>query len=750
MRLIWLAQRSGVPAMTNSSRIRSVSGSSGSGCTCTTPRVTCSALSRRLRLTRACQRASSATRSASAALSVTKTWRWVPTLMFDDVSEQVRIGGADVDEPRDRLEPTGEHVGAVMDRLLYGLAARGVDHDPERNGLLQRPGKDRGGRNAIAFALVAELRLVQRQAENVERLGVALRRALHVDAESFELIFLVAPANADFEPAAAEQVDGGEFFGHDQRMMQRQGNDGGAEPDPVGAGGQVRQQQQRPRRVAVVQEMMLGDPELGKAELFGGLRDLDRPPVDFGRRTRGGRLHQEKYAEVHVRRSIPQALALPCMRWEKFATLPCSAYRCGFCRLSPARKASNPCRPSAYFKSDFSESRSAKRFFKRPNLDITKPKAKDDRGRYDVAVYLCADARYLKFAWVAARSLVHDPRREFDVILVVERDHGVTGLTPPRGCILVEVDAPPVPDGVPMPAHLSPFAFARIAMVDTVLASYRRLIYLDSDVRITGSLSQLCTLDLKGAPIGAVEDCYICRAELAEANQPVVPTVEQHQLSALAAKTGFSERKILAQLSKSLSDQWRDQCARLGIRAGARYFNSGVLVIDTKIWRDTNIPQKINEFVQIHGMLLFSQDQDLLNGVFAGNWAELSPRWNFQTHYFGNGLDGIVHPAIFHYLDKVKPWSPCSWPYEAAHVDAFTQLFSSSPWPDLIQSTRASLPRSVDPICSAAQRVKAQHAELSAIVLRKFAADFAAGRFVDIASHEQRLIADRIEALAGF
>jgi lipopolysaccharide biosynthesis glycosyltransferase len=389
-------------------------------------------------------------------------------------------------------------------------------------------------------------------------------------------------------------------------------------------------------------------------------------------------------------------------------------------------------------------------FMKRPGLDFAKPRARGERGRYDVAVYLCADERYLKFAWVIARSIASDPHREFDVILIVARSHGVTELAPPRGCILVEADAPPVPVGVPMPAHLSSFTFARIAMVDTLLANYRRLIYLDADVRIAESLSPLCTLDLNGAPIAAVEDCYTCRTELAEANQPVVPTVEQHQLSALAAKTGFSERKILAQLSKSPSDQWRDHCARLGLGAGARYFNAGVLVIDTSVWRKADVPRRINEFVRTHAMLLFAQDQDILNGVFAGNWAELSPRWNFQTHYFGNGLDRIVQPAIYHYLDKVKPWSPCLWPYEAGHIDAFAELFSNSPWPDLIRSSKTIMQRSVDQLCGTVRRVETQHAELSAIVLKKFAADFAARRFIDIDGHEQRLMADRIEAVAGF
>src|ERR1044072_8464230 len=102
-------------------------------------------------------------------------------------------------------------------------------------------------------------------------------------------------------------------------------------------------------------------------------------------------------------------------------------------------------------------------------LDPVKPRARDDRGRYDVAVYLCADERYLKFAWVTARTISSDLDREFDVILVVRRGHGVTELAPPPVCILVEVDAPGVPDRVPMPDHLSPFTFARIAMVDTVL-----------------------------------------------------------------------------------------------------------------------------------------------------------------------------------------------------------------------------------------------------------------------------------------
>jgi lipopolysaccharide biosynthesis glycosyltransferase len=364
-------------------------------------------------------------------------------------------------------------------------------------------------------------------------------------------------------------------------------------------------------------------------------------------------------------------------------------------------------------------------------------------------VYLCADWRYLKFAWVAARSIANELRRQFDVILIIERGHGSIGLKPPPDCTLIEVDTPIVPDGVPMPAHLSPFIFARTAAVDTLLANYRRLIYLDSDVRVTEPLSPLCTLDLRGAPIAAVEDCWSCLIQLPEANHASVPIAEPHEVSALAVKTGFSERQILAQLSKSQSDQRRDHCAKLGLRPDARYFNSGVLVIDTKTWSNMGVPHRISEFMQAHERHLFGQDQDILNGVFAGNWAELSPRWNFQTHYFGCGLDKIIFPAVYHYLDLIKPWRGCLWPYESEHIDAFTRLFSESPWPDLMKSSKIDVEDSANPIWSAVRSVKTQRAELSAIVLKKFAADFAARRFIDIDSTGQRLIADQIATVAS-
>ena len=53
---------------------------------------------------------------------------------------------------------------------------------------------------------------------------------------------------------------------------------------------------------------------------------------------------------------------------------------------------------------------------------------------------------------------------------------------------------------------LSPFNFAAFYL-PYVLRAARRVIYLDTDVVVTGDVGELAALDLGGAPAAAVEDC---------------------------------------------------------------------------------------------------------------------------------------------------------------------------------------------------------------------------------------------------
>lgn len=265
------------------------------------------------------------------------------------------------------------------------------------------------------------------------------------------------------------------------------------------------------------------------------------------------------------------------------------------------------------------------------------------------AVFFAADAVYLPLAWVAARNVAAELRRDFDVWLLVAK--GVAkGLEAPPGVYLREIELPTLFKEAAGPAHMSAFTYVRLLAADLWLKDYDRLLYVDSDTRIAGALASLLTLDLKGAVAAMVEDCGIYLGDAAG------------------------------------REDWHAYRTATGLPLEGRYFNAGVTLLDAARWRHEALGQQAEAMVQARGKLLRFMDQDALNVLLAGRIAELSPRWNFCTHYMGLGLEAAVQPQILHYLNVLKPWRDPEWAalYGREDVKAFARLFMESPWPDFV------------------------------------------------------------------
>ena len=80
-------------------------------------------------------------------------------------------------------------------------------------------------------------------------------------------------AEAELEPAAAEQVERAGLFRHPDRVVQRQHGHRGAEPDPAGLHRGGGQQQVR-RRAGHQRGVVLGDGDPVEAEFLGEHREL--------------------------------------------------------------------------------------------------------------------------------------------------------------------------------------------------------------------------------------------------------------------------------------------------------------------------------------------------------------------------------------------------------------------------------------------------------------------------------------------
>jgi lipopolysaccharide biosynthesis glycosyltransferase len=266
-------------------------------------------------------------------------------------------------------------------------------------------------------------------------------------------------------------------------------------------------------------------------------------------------------------------------------------------------------------------------------------------GTLRATVALSFDSRYVLPACVLLHSLgCHwEGTGELPVCCLV--DHTVTTGDQARLAAVAEragialtvrrMQKPPREASLP---HLSPMAWAKLDVPTALAPDYDVVLYLDSDMVARTSVHPLLRRPAGGMVLGAVRDYFL----LDLGNPFYLPA------------PGFG----LAPGEETLP-----------------YFNSGLMLIDTREWTRQRIPAKVAELLATKtgaDTLLFD-DQDVLNTTLRGGFELLDPRWNFQpmreTHaahdfeyrenaYFPESYRRSLerNPWIVHYVTDVKPW----------------------------------------------------------------------------------------------
>ena len=89
----------------------------------------------------------------------------------------------------------------------------------------------------------------------------------------------------------------------------------------------------------------------------------------------------------------------------------------------------------------------------------------------------------------------------------------------------------------------------------------------------------------------------------------------------------------------------------------ARYFNSGVMLINLSLWRSHNVKDRVVSFVESCPNSIQFVDQCGLNSIVNGRWLSLSESYNFQTACVGDSALYIQGtPYIVHFTGSAKPW----------------------------------------------------------------------------------------------
>ncbi len=111
----------------------------------------------------------------------------------------------------------------------------------------------------------------------------------------------------------------------------------------------------------------------------------------------------------------------------------------------------------------------------------------------------------------------------------------------------------------------------------------------------------------------------------------------------------------LGAVGRSISEAFvQNQNKLLSLDKDNIYFNAGVLLINCKKWRENNISKELFKLEKKIRDIIRLADQDVLNSYFAGNYLLLDRKYNFQMHFYDEGIDCAM--ALRHYSSDLKPW----------------------------------------------------------------------------------------------
>lgn len=203
---------------------------------------------------------------------------------------------------------------------------------------------------------------------------------------------------------------------------------------------------------------------------------------------------------------------------------------------------------------------------------------------------------------------------------------------------------------LPTPGHLSSAVYFRLLLPWIIPARHPKVIYLDGDLLVRHDLAALWDLPLEHHALLAARDV----------SAPVV--------SSRAALPDFRA---------------------LGLDPHAPYLNSGVLVMNLDVWRRENLGTLVARYVADQGPNNRFGDQDGINAVLAGRWAELDARWNVPVYISQDSILRAFEPSgftdrlrqtrgallrearIYHFVGRAKPWTlGCALPGQMEWMDA--------------------------------------------------------------------------------
>ncbi len=264
--------------------------------------------------------------------------------------------------------------------------------------------------------------------------------------------------------------------------------------------------------------------------------------------------------------------------------------------------------------------------------------------RNTITIVVTIDRNYLQPAGVMLNSLLSNTRSTVHIWLLHpdlnDDDRALLAevlVRHPHATIeYITVSNEPFID-LKITGHFSAVMYYKLCFDRILPASVDRLIYLDPDVIVTADIAELWRFDLGGALLAAV------------------PVEVKH------------DRECI-------------------VKAGAAYFNCGIMLVNLKEWRDgdlsTSLMRVSRELASYYDRC---PEMDVLNVVVRGRWLPLAPFWNYWPGLCSEGAPyseadrerACRGNGILHFLGSIKPWQ---YAYRDPNQRLYLQYRHGTPW----------------------------------------------------------------------
>ena len=188
-------------------------------------------------------------------------------------------------------------------------------------------------------------------------------------------------------------------------------------------------------------------------------------------------------------------------------------------------------------------------------------------------------------------------------------------------------------EGYPTANYISKETYLRLLAGEVLPPELHRILWLDADMLVRGSLDELYRAD-------------------------------------------FGDNALVAcGHGEDLPGSMREHCEELGM-APNEYINAGMLLINLDAWRALDLRAKAEELVQL-GIKLSYADQDMVNLIFGGRIALVDDRvYNLRTNqpFSPEQLaEARSQARIIHYCGVRKPWALSDLQLSDLWRDAYAQ-----------------------------------------------------------------------------